>query len=172
MSNLLRRLAPAVALTGTAVAVVTLFDPGVQAFTGGNSTAAAAAPVSVTTTDNTDGATKAASRAPAVPVDPSQAPAQASTDCSTATTYKGPVVDTRWGPVQVTADVAGGKVCSADALQYPDGDGRSQMISQYSVPLLNEQAVAHNGEISGVSGASYTSQGYARSMQALLQSAH
>ena len=92
MSNLLRRLAPAVALTGTAVAVVTLFDPGVQAFTGGNSTAAAA-PVSVTTTDNTDGATKAASRAPAAPVDPSQAPAQASTpastECSAATTESG-----------------------------------------------------------------------------------
>lgn len=161
MSNLLRRLAPAVALTGTAVAVVGLFDPGVQAFTGGDSATAAASPVSTSTTDNTDGATKT----------PTRAATKSSTDCSTATTYKGPVVNTRWGPVQVTADVAGGKVCSADALQYPDGDGRSLEISQYSVPILSEQAVTNNGQISGVSGASYTSRGYAQSLQALLQAA-
>jgi len=170
MSNLLRQLAPAVALTGTAVAVVGLFDPGVQAFAGGESAAAAGAPVSMSTTDNTDGATKSQTKTSTKTTPPT--PTKAAPDCSAPTTYKGPVVDTRWGPVQVTADVAGGTVCSADALQYPDGDGRSQMISQYSVPLLNEQAVTHNGEISGVSGASYTSQGYARSMQALLQSAH
>ena len=165
MSNLLRRLAPAVALTGTAVAVVGLFDPGVQAFTGGDSATTAASPVSASTTDNTDGATKTPTKTP------TKAPAQTPTDCSTATTYKGPVVNTRWGPVQVTADVAGGKVCSADALQYPDGDGRSLEISQYSVPILSEQAVTNNGQISGVSGASYTSRGYAQSLQALLQAA-
>ncbi len=176
MGNFLRRGAPALALTGTAVALVALFDPGVRALAGNDSASATelkSKPVSAkdntapaptpATTAQSDGGTKSTPT-------PS-ASTQSSADCSNAKEYTGPVVDTRWGPVQVTATVANGVVCSADALQYPDGDRRSAQISQYSIPILNEQAVSQNGEISGISGASYTSYGYQQSLQALLTQA-
>jgi len=188
MGNFIRRAAPAAALTGTAVALVALFDPGVHAVTGG-STSADALPAKLSAGSN-DGSTTATTPKPSATKKstPSQAPSTdtptadptptadstksgGSTDCSTAKEYTGPVVNTRWGPVQVVATITGGKVCTADAVQYPDGDGRSQEISSYSVPQLNEQAVSQNGDISGVSGASYTSYGYYKSLQAILQKA-
>jgi uncharacterized protein with FMN-binding domain len=91
---------------------------------------------------------------------------------STATaTVDGPVVDTRFGPVQVEVVVAGGKVSDVVALQLPSGR-RSGQISQYSEPILREEALkAQDANIDFVSGATYTSDAYAQSLQAALDQA-
>ena len=81
-------------------------------------------------------------------------------------TFTGATVQTRWGPVQVKIVVANGKVTSADAVQYPSGNGRDQQINSYAIPQLNTEAVAaSSAKIDMVSGATVTSGGYLQSLQ-------
>jgi len=83
-------------------------------------------------------------------------------------TVSGPLVNTRWGPVQVKVTLASGKITDVVALQLPSG-GRSGQISSYAEPVLRSQVLAAQGtNIDGVSGATYTSVAYARSLQAVL----
>jgi uncharacterized protein with FMN-binding domain len=84
----------------------------------------------------------------------------------------GPVVSTRWGPVQVEVTLEGGRLTEVTALQLPDGDRRSASISDRVEPTLRSQALSAQGaDIDGVSGATYTSIAYARSLQAALDDA-
>jgi uncharacterized protein with FMN-binding domain len=83
----------------------------------------------------------------------------------------GPVVDTRYGPVQVELVVANGKISDVVALQLPTGR-RSGQISQYSAPILHDEAVqAQSANIDFVSGATYTSDAYTQSLQAAIDQA-
>lgn len=80
----------------------------------------------------------------------------------------GSVVNTQYGPVQVRITVSGGKITKATAVQAPSG-GHSGQISDTAVPQLNQQAVAaQSANIDGVSGATYTSGGYKKSLQSAL----
>ncbi len=103
---------------------------------------------------------KAASTAPAP-----QAAAPASG------TFTGAPARTQYGPVQVQITVDNGKVTSAVGQQAAT-DGRSQMIASVAIPKLQQQAVAaQSANINGVSGASYTSGGFAKSLQSALKQA-
>jgi uncharacterized protein with FMN-binding domain len=83
----------------------------------------------------------------------------------------GPVVSTRFGPVQVEVVVASGKVADVVALQLPTGR-RSGQISSYAAPILHDEALqAQSASIDTVSGATYTSDAYAQSLQAALDQA-
>ena len=83
----------------------------------------------------------------------------------------GPVVSTRFGPVQVEVVVAKGKVTDVVALQLPTGR-RSGQISNYAEPILHDEALqAQSANIDLVSGATYTSDAYAQSLQAALDQA-
>ncbi|MEU9188383.1 FMN-binding protein [Streptomyces sp. NPDC048484] len=83
----------------------------------------------------------------------------------------GDVVKTDYGNVQVRITVAGGKITSAAALQSPTG-GRSTTVSTDAVPKLNKAAVtAGTADIDAVSGATYTSGGYKKSLQSALDKA-
>ena len=88
--------------------------------------------------------------------------------CGAATV--GPVVDTRWGPVQVAAGFAAdGTLCSASAAQTPNSHRKSVQINTYAVPVLNQEAMAaRSAAIDVVSGATITSDAYAQSLQSLL----
>ncbi|MGW0612464.1 FMN-binding protein [Streptomyces sp. NPDC002788] len=86
-------------------------------------------------------------------------------------TVTGDVAQTEYGPVQVRITVAGGKITAAEAVQAPKG-GRSDQITATSVPRLNQAAVAAgNAQIDAVSGATYTSAGYKKSLQSALDKA-
>lgn len=83
-------------------------------------------------------------------------------------TVTGPLITTRYGPVQVRVTVAGGQVTDVQAVQLPTG-GQSGQIADYSVPVLRREALAAQGAgLDAVSGASYTSQGYSESLQGAL----
>ncbi|MFE9684723.1 FMN-binding protein [Streptomyces sp. NPDC006285] len=83
----------------------------------------------------------------------------------------GDVVKTEYGNVQVQITVAGGKITSAAALQSPTG-GRSTEVSTDAVPKLNRAAVTvGSADIDAVSGATYTSGGYKKSLQSALDKA-
>jgi uncharacterized protein with FMN-binding domain len=88
-------------------------------------------------------------------------------------TYTGDAVDTRWGPVQVQITVTGGKVTAAQAVQYPNGNGRDAEINSYALPVLSQEAVQkQSAQIDTVSGATLTSDGYLQSLQSALDQAH
>ena len=75
-----------------------------------------------------------------------------------------------YGPVQVKITVTNGKITEATAVQAPSG--RSQRFTDYSVPNLRQQTLsAQSAAISGVSGASYTSYGWYKSLITALQKA-
>ncbi len=98
-------------------------------------------------------------------------PKPTATTGATAATVDGPVVSTQYGDVQIEVVVARGKVQDIVALQLPTGR-RSGQISSYSAPILRQEALsAQSASINTVSGATYTSDAYAQSLQAALQQA-
>ncbi len=83
----------------------------------------------------------------------------------------GPTVTTRWGPVQVRVQFSGGRIADVQALQLPNGDGRSVWISQQAEQILRQEVLqAQSANVDMVSGATYTSGGYIQSLQAALDS--
>ncbi|MGJ5750301.1 FMN-binding protein [Streptomyces puniciscabiei] len=117
-------------------------------------------------------AASAAGAAPQQPVAGQQSPqggqqggAQASTGSGTVT---GDATQTQYGTVQVRLTVAGGKITKAEAVQAPKG-GLSDQKTAMAVPRLNQEAVAaQSAQIDAVSGATYTSNGYKKSLQSAL----
>jgi uncharacterized protein with FMN-binding domain len=88
-------------------------------------------------------------------------------------TIVGPAVSTQYGIVQVAATVSGSKLQAVRALVLPSGDGRTNEISAQVGPLLQQEAMAaQSAQINTISGASYTSDGYRRSLQAALDRAN
>jgi uncharacterized protein with FMN-binding domain len=82
------------------------------------------------------------------------------------------VVSTRYGPVQVQVTLSGGRITDVSALELPTDRARSAAISNAAAPILRREVLAAQGaSIDIVSGATYTSEGYARSLQAALDAA-
>ncbi|HEU5027624.1 MAG TPA: FMN-binding protein [Spirillospora sp.] len=91
----------------------------------------------------------------------------------TSGTFKGDVIDTRYGPVQVEITTSGGKLKSVRVLQVPSENGRDREIAGFAVPQLTQEALsAGSARIDSVSGATYTSEGYIQSLQSALDAAH
>ncbi|MFE2584466.1 FMN-binding protein [Streptomyces sp. NPDC059378] len=87
-------------------------------------------------------------------------------------TVNGETVQTRWGPVQVRITLKDGRLTEVTAVTYPQENPRDQEINSYAVPQLRREALAaQSAEIDTVSGATYTSDGYRRSLQSALDSA-
>ncbi|WP_320783306.1 FMN-binding protein [Streptomyces sp. CRN 30] len=85
-----------------------------------------------------------------------------------AGTVLGDVVSTQYGPVQVRLTMSGGKITKAEAVRAPEG-GRSDQVTADAVPRLNQAAVtAGTADIDAVSGATYTSAGYKKSLQSAI----
>ena len=82
-------------------------------------------------------------------------------------------VDTQYGPVQVQLRISAGRIVSAKAIDYPQGSGRDREINNYAIPVLQRETVrAQSEQVDTVSGATFTSDGYLRSLQSALDSAH
>jgi FMN-binding protein len=83
----------------------------------------------------------------------------------------GKAYDVSYGLVQVKVTLAGTRVTDVTPMSLPEG-GRSGDISQYAAPQLRREALsAQSAKIDTVSGASYTSAGYAMSLQSALDQA-
>jgi uncharacterized protein with FMN-binding domain len=86
--------------------------------------------------------------------------------------YTGDDVSMRFGDVQVQVTVAGGRITAVQALQMPSDRQRSASISQVAGPMLHDEVLqAQSAEIDSLSGATYTSDAYAQSVQAALDQA-
>ena len=89
---------------------------------------------------------------------------------SVSGTFTGDSVDVRYGFVQVKITVENGKITDAQAVTAPSG--RNDRWTQMSVPVLRQRTLAaQSANISGVSGASFTSYGWYTSLASALAKA-
>ena len=95
------------------------------------------------------------------------------TTIGTTRTVDGDPVDNQYGTVQVQVTLQGNTITAVTALQMPFDRERSQYISQQAEPYLRQEALqAQSAQINLVSGATYTSDSYAQSLQSALDKAH
>lgn len=93
------------------------------------------------------------------------------TGTGSSQTVAGSLVSTRFGDVEVQITVSNGTITDVAAVALPIG-GRSGQISRYVAPILSSEALqAQSAAIDIVSGATYTSRAYARSLQSALDQA-
>ncbi|HVA52279.1 MAG TPA: FMN-binding protein [Acidimicrobiales bacterium] len=103
---------------------------------------------------------------------PTTAPVTPSTTIpSGSRTATGPSVNYNFGVLSVTVKATGKKVTSVTIGTLNDGGNyRSQSIDSMAIPILEREAMAaQSANIQSVSGASYTSAGFAQSLQSALQ---
>lgn len=87
-------------------------------------------------------------------------------------TYDGQLVQYFYGDIQVDVTVQGGRVVSVTVPENGAADAHSEMINSYAVPVLEKEALAAQGlSFDAVSGATYTSDAFAQSLQSALQKA-
>ena len=100
---------------------------------------------------------------------PSSSPPAASTGTRTVA---GQAVQTQYGVVQVQVVLSGNKIKNVSFLQLTAYDPRSEAINSAAAPILLQQTLAaQSSQIDGVSGATYTSEGYVQSLQSALDQA-
>jgi uncharacterized protein with FMN-binding domain len=155
--------------TGTVAGVAAILalnpDPAVQ-------TASAPATSSSTTQGSTSGGSSGSGSSSSG--SSSSGSSSSGSSSSSNGTYTGTAVDVGngYGTVRVEVTVKDGRVVDVTALEVPQNDRRSQQISSVAIPYLVQQAVkAQSANIAGVSGASYTSNGFAQSLADALQQA-
>ncbi len=86
--------------------------------------------------------------------------------------YTGPQVDAFYGWVQVQAVIQNGQIADVKFLQYPSDRRTSQRINSIAMPWLTQEAVqAQSANVDIISGATLTSEAFAQSLQAALQTA-
>jgi uncharacterized protein with FMN-binding domain len=106
---------------------------------------------------------------PSAPV----AAAPTSTPNGSDGTYTGAAEPNFYGTVQVKVTIKGGRISDVQAIQLPNDRSRSAYISQVAGPMLRSEVLqAQNAQIDVISGATYTSEGYAQSVASALSKAH
>ena len=85
----------------------------------------------------------------------------------------GPGVNFGYGTIAVKVTVAGSRIVNVSVNRLSTLDPTSQQIAAQAIPMLRSEVLtAHSARIYGVSGATYTSEGYVRSLQSALDQLH
>ena len=150
-------------LFSTVAAVVLLFSyrTSTEGASAANSTAVASAPLAGGSDENGGG------------VSSDDGSSSGSGSSAGGKTYTGSVAQTRWGPVQVSITVSGGKITDVAVPTYPDNNGRDVEINSRALPILRQETLAkQSADIDAVSGATVTSDGYKQSLQSALDAAN
>jgi uncharacterized protein with FMN-binding domain len=119
-----------------------------------------------------------ASPTPSASASPSDSSAPTPTPTNPGPTYKdgqytGQDFQNQFGDTQVKVTISGGRITDVQALQLPYDRQRSAEISQYAAPQLHDEVLqAQSAQIDSLSGATYTSDAYAQSVQSALDQAH
>lgn len=93
-------------------------------------------------------------------------PTGSPTSAATTRQVPGDVAQTPYGPVQVELVLTGHRITDVHALQLPNAASRSRRIASVAAPQLRSEVLTEqSAQIDTVSGATYTSQGYAESVQ-------
>ncbi|MEI6620801.1 MAG: FMN-binding protein [Actinomycetes bacterium] len=88
-------------------------------------------------------------------------------------TVTGSPVSTQFGDIQIAIKVSEThEILDIVAVASPDGDRTSAAISARAIPALEQEALtAQSADVSTVSGASYTSEAFAESLQSAISKA-
>jgi len=85
----------------------------------------------------------------------------------------GAVVQYGYGQLSVTVTVRGNQIVAVSVPVLHTIDQYSQQLAQQVIPMLRSEVLAaHSAQIHGVSGATYTSEAYAQSIQSALDKLH
>jgi uncharacterized protein with FMN-binding domain len=85
------------------------------------------------------------------------------------TAVDGKVANTAYGPVQIQLIERNGKIVKVAVLVQPTNTLHDVQIGEFAFPkLISETLTAQNAKIDAVSGATYTSAGYVKSLQSAL----
>ncbi|HSP08889.1 MAG TPA: FMN-binding protein [Candidatus Dormibacteraeota bacterium] len=112
------------------------------------------------------------------PTDPGSPPAAPSPSPSPSPTgvngtFTGSDFPNRFGDVQVRVIISNGRITDVQPIQMPQDRAQSAYISQVAGPMLHDEVIqAQSAQIDIISGATYTSQSYAQSVESALQQAH
>jgi len=185
----MRRLLLALAGTAAGLAAVLSFKTQGSAATSGamaapqtgtqGSASAAASTGSTSTGSTSTGSTSTGSTSPkssggtAAAQQGGTAAAQGGTAAAAgAKVLTGAVDNTPYGPMQVQVTMEGRKITDVKVLQETNTGSLSQQIDANAVPQLTKETLAaQSARIDAVSGASYTSAGYIKSLQSALDQA-
>jgi hypothetical protein len=85
----------------------------------------------------------------------------------------GAVVPYGYGELSVAVTVRGNQITAVSVPLLRTAEPYSQQLAQQVIPMLRSEVLAvHSAQIHGVSGATYTSQAYAQSIQSALDKLH
>jgi uncharacterized protein with FMN-binding domain len=85
----------------------------------------------------------------------------------------GPTEQYGYGELAVRVSLSGNRITNVTVPTLQTAEAYSQQLAQQVIPMLRSQVLAADGpHINGVSGATYTSQAYATSVQAALDKLH
>jgi len=77
--------------------------------------------------------------------------------------------ETRYGVVQVKVTLSAGRITDVSTVELSATDPHSEQINAEAVPELRSEVLsAQSAQIDGVSGATFTSEGYEASLQSAL----
>lgn len=87
-------------------------------------------------------------------------------------TFTGQTAQTQFGPIEVKVTVSNGRITKVATPVYPTGTYRDQAINSQAIPMLEQEVMqVQSSNIQGISGASYTSQGFYTSLLSALAKA-
>ncbi|MGM1063176.1 FMN-binding protein [Saccharothrix sp. Mg75] len=148
----MKRAVPVLLLTAAGLVPLWRFEPQPQTVTAVEATTGAPAPAA------TGAPPPSSSSSGADPTAQEPAPANA------VQTVDGALIGTRHGDVQVRVVFEGDRITSVTMLQQPDS-----APTKKAVPILVREALtAQSADVDTVSGATTTSEAYARSLQAAI----
>jgi uncharacterized protein with FMN-binding domain len=151
----MRRAITALVVTTIVVVLLASFKPRVPALSAG---------VLPRSTSTAQPAATPAATSSTAPVRRRRASARASAT--------GDAIQYQYGVLQLKATLTSGRLTSVSVAQLQPEPGRSQFIDAQAIPLLRAEALkAGSANIDAVSGATYTSEAYARSLQSALDRA-
>jgi uncharacterized protein with FMN-binding domain len=118
-------------------------------------------------------ASPAATASPSVTPSAAPSPSPSPSPTALSGTFTGADVPNRFGDVQVRVIISNGHITDVQAVQLPTDRAESAYISQQVGPWLRTEVLkAQSANIDIISGATYTSQSYAQSLESALQQAH
>jgi uncharacterized protein with FMN-binding domain len=135
-----------------------------------NSTTKTVAPSQSASATATPSKSATPSASASVSATPTPTATKSTSTKSVSGTFTGDAINVGYGIVQVQITVNNGKITDAQAVQAPNG--RNDRWTQMSVPVLRQKTLAaQSANITGVSGASYTSYGWYKSLVSALSKA-
>lgn len=119
------------------------------------------------------GAVAAPSASPAGPARSAGPAARQGSATGRARSATGAVVQYGYGELSVAVTVRGNQITAVSVPLLRTAEPYSQQLALQVIPMLRSEVLAvHSAQIHGVSGATYTSEAYARSIQSALDKLH